>query len=85
MSHPNDILPSAADSMGEDARALSRKVEETAAAVESLASALAERGAQAYRSGNETLAAHVPPLPGLAIAAVAGFIAGCIWMVQDRA
>lgn len=79
LSDVNDDRPSAADSLRNEVSAMRRQVEEAVAAAESFASDLGRRGADDYRSGNAAVSAHVDPLPGLMLAATAGFLAGCFW------
>lgn len=84
MSHANDDLPSAADSLTADADAASRKVQDAVASVESFAADMAQRSADAYRSSNAVLASRIDPLPALLLGAAAGFLAGCAFAAGDR-
>lgn len=79
MSDVNESRPSAADSLRNEMGSMRRQVDEAIAAAESFASDLGRRGADAYRTGNATVSAHVDPLPALMLAATAGFVAGCVW------
>lgn len=84
MNNVNDGLPSAADSLGKEMKSTSRQVEDAVTAAEEFASDMTRRGAEAYESGNAAVAAYVPPLPGLLLAAAAGFAAGCLWSSGRR-
>lgn len=79
MSDFNDHLPSTADSFVNKEKSASQKVDEAFAAAGDYATHLGRRSAEAYQSGNAAVAARVDPLPGLLLAAAAGFVAGCIW------
>ncbi|MBS9478910.1 hypothetical protein [Ancylobacter radicis] len=84
----NDDLPSKADSLASAARneteALSDKVNEAIETAQNFAGDVGERGKSAYRSGNAAVAAYVDPLPGMVLAAAAGFLAGCLWSSGKR-
>ncbi|WAC27171.1 hypothetical protein [Ancylobacter sp. SL191] len=77
----NDDLPSKADTMpgSADSESATRKVQAAVETAQGYAADLGERGKSAYRSGNEAVAAHVDPLPGMVLAAAAGFLAGALW------
>ncbi len=77
----NDDLPSKADNLsGADAAdATTRKVQAAVESAQGYASELGTRGKAAYRSSNEAVAAYVDPLPGMILAAAAGFVAGALW------
>jgi len=79
MSNPNDNLPSAADNMGDQTKSPREHLEDGVETVETFASDVGERTGKAYTKGNAAVAKRLDPLPGLLLAATAGFIAGCIW------
>ncbi len=64
MTDMNAGRPSKADSLPASEVTTTQKVQDAAAAAEELISRLGKRGVDAYRSGNEAVAAHVDPLPG---------------------
>lgn len=77
----NDDLPSKADTFpgASEADSTTRKVQAAIESAQGYANDLGERTKTAYRSSNEAVAAHVDPLPGMVLAAAAGFLAGCLW------
>lgn len=77
----NDDLPSKADTLAgaADTDSATRKVQETLDAVETQAREIGERGRAAYRSSNDAVARYVDPVPGMMLAAAAGFLVGCLW------
>lgn len=77
----NDDLPSKADTLpgATEAESTTRKVQAAVETAQSYASDLGERSKNAYRSGNEAVASYVDPLPGMMLAAAAGFLVGCLW------
>lgn len=77
----NDDLPSKADTLpgAADADSAARKVQEALDAAQSQARELGEQGRTVYRSSNEAVARYVDPVPGMMIAAAAGFLVGCLW------
>lgn len=79
MTDINAGRPSKADSLPASEVTTTQKVQDAAAAAEELISRLGKRGVDAYRSGNAAVAAHVDPLPGMVVAAAAGFFIGCLW------
>ncbi|WGD30488.1 hypothetical protein AncyloWKF20_01190 [Ancylobacter sp. WKF20] len=82
----NDDLPSKADTMpgASEADSTTSKVQAAVDTAQSYASDLGERGKNAYRSSNEAVASYVDPVPGMMLAAAAGFVAGCLWASGRR-
>jgi hypothetical protein len=79
MTSFNDGLPSAADSFGDKQKTASETAKDVITAAEDFATDIGQRGAERYKATNTMVAERIDPLPGLLLAATAGFIAGCIW------
>jgi len=87
--HTNDKYPSSADSLSShdssnDTSSVSNKVEEARKAAEELMTNAKERGSKAYDRGNAAVAEYIDPLPGMLLAAAAGFVIGALWASAHR-
>ena len=85
----NDKYPSSADSLSShdsssDISSVSDKVEEARKAAEELMTSAKERGSKAYDRGNAAVAEYIDPLPGMLLAAAAGFVIGALWASGRR-